>query len=343
MTNQKFFLHIGMHKSASSFLQRKVFTAENKIFSNYKLIVNKKERKKIQKIVINYNKKKISLKKAKMILKKITKNHSKVIISHESLIGYHFDGFKYLSDNYNSMEKLFNKPKYLILFRNQSDFLYSLWLHRIRKGIKITFSEFVTNKNFNNIKVKSPKNYATNYKIYDFNKLFKPYLKILNKRAFLFDIKRIKNSKDFNDIINSFLNETSFEFSKKKLSEKVNISREYELIYSYLFNTCRYMNKLILLSLIFIYKYVLFFIKSDKVNYKHEHFNRLSFFYFNIINFFLKKKLIGKNFLNEINLMKKKINKYYFNSNRTFYNKINVDNSSLLNSPHYYQKKLDKL
>ena len=40
MTNQKFFLHIGMHKSASSFLQEKVFTAENKIFSNYKLIIN---------------------------------------------------------------------------------------------------------------------------------------------------------------------------------------------------------------------------------------------------------------------------------------------------------------
>ena len=343
MTNQKFFLHIGMHKSASSFLQEKVFTAENKIFSNYKLIVNKKERKKIQKIVINYNKKKISLKKAKMILKKITKNHSKVIISHENLIGYHFDGFKYLSDNYNSMEKLFNKPKYLILFRNQSDFLYSLWLHRIRKGIKISFSEFVTSKNFNNLGIKKPKNYATNYKIYDFNKLFKQYLKILNKRAYFFNIKKIKNSKDFNNLINLFLNETRFTFSKKKLSEKVNISREYELTYFYLFNTCRYLNNLILLSLIFIYKYLLFFIKSNKMNYKHAHYNRLSFFYFDIINFFLKKKLIGKNFLNEIDLMKKKINKYYFNSNRAFYNKINVDNSSLLNSPHYNQKKLDKL
>ena len=61
------------------------------------------------------------------------------------------------------------------------------------------------------------------------------------------------------------------------------------------------------------------------MNYKHLYYNRLSFFYFDIINFFLKKKLIGKIFLNEIDLMKKKINKYYFNSNRTFYNKINVD------------------
>lgn len=322
MTNQKFFLHIGMHKSASTFLQRRVFTFKNKFFSNYKLIVKKKERKAISKIIVNYNKKKITLKKAKVNIKRITKNYSKVIISHENLIGYHFDGFKYLSDNYNSMEKLFNKPKYLILFRNQSDFLYSLWLHRIRKGIRISFSEFVTSKNFNNLGVKKPNNYATNYKIYDFNKLFKQYLKILNKRAYFFNIKKIKNTKDFNNLINLFLNETRFNFSKKKLSEKVNMAREYELTYFYLHITCRYLNNFILLSLVFIYKYLLFFIKSNKVNYKHVHYNRLSFFYFGIINFFLKKKLIGKNFLNDIDLMKKKINKYYFNSNRTFYNKI---------------------
>ena len=81
MTHQKFFLHIGMHKSASSFLQKKVFTVKNKFLSNYKLIVEKDERKAISKIVTDYGKKKISLKKAKVNIKKITKNYSKVIIS----------------------------------------------------------------------------------------------------------------------------------------------------------------------------------------------------------------------------------------------------------------------
>lgn len=329
MTHQRFFLHIGMHKSASKFLQSKVFSVKNKFFSNYKLIVKKKERTAISKIVSNYNEKKISLKKAKVNIKRITKNYPKVIISHENLLGYHFNGFKNLSENYNSMEKLFNKPKYLILFRDQPDFLYSLWLHRVRKGIKISFSEFVTNKNFTNLGVKKPKNYATNYKIYDFNKLFKQYLKILNKRAFLFNIKKIKKSKDFNNLINLFINETRFRFSVKKLNEKINISKEYELTYLYLFKTYRHINKFILLSIIFIYKYVLFFMKFDKMHYKHEYYNRLSFFYFDIINFFLKKKIIGKDFLNEIDLMKKKIRTYYIDSNRTFYNKINKKNKFL--------------
>ena len=323
MTHQKFFLHIGMHKSASSFLQRKVFTDENKFFSNYKLIVKKKERAAISKIVTDYSKKKISLKKAKVNIKKITKNYSKVIISHENLLGYHFSGFKDLSENYNSMEKLFDKPKYLILFRDQPDFLYSLWLHRVRKGIKISFSEFVTNKNFKNLRVKKTKNFVTNYKIYDFNKLFKPYLKILNKRAFFFNIKNIKNGKDFNNIINLFINEKKFKFPKKKLKEKVNFSRKYELIYFYLFKNARFINKLILLSIIFINKYILIFLKFDKMRYKHDHFSKISFFYFDMINFFLKRGLIGKNFLNEIDLMKKKIQKYYINSNRTFYKQIN--------------------
>ena len=220
------------------------------------------------------------------------------------------------------MEKLFNKPNYLILFREQHEFLYSLWLHRVRKGIKKTFCEFVSKENIGNRNIKKSKNFITNYKLYNFNKIFNPYLQIFKKRVYFLNIQKISNEKYFNEVISLFIKHRNFKLLRNKLNHKVNISREYELIYFYLFKKVRLINNFILISIILFYKYFLFFLKYEKLNYKHEHFNKATFKYFDIVNFLLKKKIIGKKFLNEIQLMKKIIKTYYMNSNRIFYKKI---------------------
>ena len=138
-----------------------------------------------------------------------------MIISHESLLGYHFYNFDDLKTNFNAMEKLFNKPNYLILFREQYEFLYSLWLHRVRKGIKKSFGEFVSNKKIENYNIKKSKNFLTNYKVYDFNTIFEPYLQILRKRAYFLNVKKISNEKYFNEIISLFVKKKMLGFWKK--------------------------------------------------------------------------------------------------------------------------------
>jgi len=314
-------IHIGMHKCGSTYLQEVFF---KKFKKDFFVITNPLRTKKINFIIDDVIKKKITLIVAKKKLKNFVKNKKKIILSNESMISYHFDNFKYTAERFKIMEKLFNKPRYLIVYRNQCDFLYSLWLHRIRKGLKKDFREFINCKRINyNKEVKSHK-YLTNYRIYDYNKIFYVYYKYCKKRTTFLDLQNFNNQKIFKNKIQKFLL-TRKVYNNANNTNKINISRKYELIYFFCFMHFKLLNSIILNIIKQIYQILLFFNLIKISKYKHQHFNLISNRYFEIIEAIYFKNLKNNkinSFLNKIKKEKIKITKFYKKKNIVFYKKI---------------------
>ena len=320
MIKQNFYIHVGMHKCASSFLQRYFFEKIGIQLKDFKIITRKEETKKIIKIIHELSEKNISIGNARKSLHKFVGNYQNVIISHESLMGYHFFEFNDAKKKFYSMEKLFLKPNYLIMYRIQSEFLYSLWLHRIRKGNKVNFYDFVNSK-IKNKKNLNPRRYLTNFKKYNYNKIFSAYLGLNNKRIVFINISEIKNKNIFIRKIEKFL-EIKNKIKEINLKKKINISRQYELAYLYMYKNFRLTNRLVLFILTLIYKSLRPFVNFKNLNYKFSHFNTISFLYLNIVTFLLENSFIGKKYLLDIDKAKNLINIYYKKSNNTFLKKI---------------------
>ena len=121
MNKKNFIIHIGLYKTGSTYLQKNFF--ENINDENY-FISTKWKNEKIVQNLIDLIKKKIDLETFNRELDKI--HESNIIISYEGLFGSFFDGFKDKNDRFDLMEKIFNKPKYIIGYRNQPDLLFHL-------------------------------------------------------------------------------------------------------------------------------------------------------------------------------------------------------------------------
>ena len=84
------------------------------------------------------------------------------------------------------MEDCFDKPNYIIAFRNQSSILKSSYFQSLRKGNKGSFVNYI-NKNIDHFDLKKKNSFleSTNYKCYDFNRIFKNYINIKSRTLFL--------------------------------------------------------------------------------------------------------------------------------------------------------------
>ena len=70
----------------------------------------------------------------------------KLIISEESFFGHQSNCFSDVEKRFKIMEDCFDKPNYIIAFRNQSSLLKSSYLQSLRKGNQDSFVNYVNKK-----------------------------------------------------------------------------------------------------------------------------------------------------------------------------------------------------
>ena len=213
-------IHIGLHKTGSSFLQTNLLNYKTKncfVDSRGVLGLN----------LLNYLIKPSNNQK-NYILNQLNKIEEKnIFITNENIFGHHYNGFIDAKKRFNLLEELFINPKYIIFFRNPSSLLYSQYFERLKAVHNITFEEYITldlKKLFKTdiFIVKNRKFFKTNYKILNYKKLFKNYINV-KERVLFVEYEKFFKEKKMN-ILNNFIGlnikldfDKKVNFSKKQL------------------------------------------------------------------------------------------------------------------------------
>lgn len=180
--NNKIILHIGLYKTASSFLQKmlsssdgkkyKSFTPENSpIFIKTLLQYLAEPDYKTKEYILNY----------------IYEERNKtIIISSERILGHPSNGYYLSTNRFKLLEELFKQPKYLIFFREPSSIIYSSYLQGKNSKLNLKLEKYI-NENIDKLKKNTPVNLSQNinYRLYDYNIIFKDYLNIKNRVIFV--------------------------------------------------------------------------------------------------------------------------------------------------------------
>jgi hypothetical protein len=203
------YFHIGLHKTGSTFLQKKVFPHLKDCFS-VSYFSNKKYFKEVENLQkfnpLNFKKKKIDN------LLKLKNKKKNILLSSEQFSGSgNFSQIAALNNFYNNfffIKKFFPKAKIILIIRNQKDIINSYYKDEVSRGLTLNFEKWVGN----NIK-----NNSLNYFKYDIlvSFLFKQFGKNNVIVGFFEEIFEDKFSvlKFFEKIF------------KKKFYKKINMSR----------------------------------------------------------------------------------------------------------------------
>lgn len=299
-TNPKIFIHIGFPKSGSSFLQKHlnlINKDDYKIFLNYSKVVQ---------LILEYFKaQNAGIKKE--ILNIIKNEKAKnIILSSEAFVDHQNNHFRDTSKRYQLLEELFNKPNYIIFYREPSAIIYSHFLQGLAKSNSLIFQNYIDeNKNdFKNKTHYSNMVQGLDYRIYNYNDILKDYLKIKNRVLFVnYDnFFKEKNS----DLLNNFIG-LDIEFN---WNNKINYSFK-KLIY------LEFYNKYLIYKLIKV-----FYLKINKFFYKFNNHREVSLKILVLIKFlnkFTQKKYLNKIDDNHQNLLKQ-IKDYHSKSYDEFKN-----------------------
>lgn len=112
-------LHVGLHKTATTFLQSSIFpNFENVVFHNKKLV-----------------------------LSNIPVNNKHILVSNEGMLGcpYFTNGLDYFEQFKNSIDYLlniFNRPKFIICFREPGSFINSCYKQYLHEGGTLDWNEY---------------------------------------------------------------------------------------------------------------------------------------------------------------------------------------------------------
>jgi hypothetical protein len=199
INEKKIILHIGLHKTGSTFIQNHLNLTND---DNYKIYIKKCP---IVILIIKYLKEPND-KNKEDILSIINKEERKnILISSEEIFEKPYDDFKDVSKRFNLLEELFKKPRYIIFFREPSSIIYSGYFQGLKKSHSLKFENFV-NKNINDDKNRNFYNHwarGLDYKIYNYNHILKDYLKIKD-RALLIEYEEFFKEKK-ESIFNNFI------------------------------------------------------------------------------------------------------------------------------------------
>ena len=179
---KQYYLHIGLHKTGSTFIQKKILekiSSENHHIITPSCKIN-------EKILDFIRTKDLNLKNnIQEYFEKIKK--PKIIYSCEALFGYMMNGYKDASLRFEILEELFRNPKYIIFYREPSEIIYSCYFQGLR-GLYLyeNFVEYST-KEIKFLHNEIPKNFSqgTNYKLFDYNELLKDYLAVKDRVLFV--------------------------------------------------------------------------------------------------------------------------------------------------------------
>ena len=231
-------------------------------------------------------------------------------------MGHQFFGFN-ASKRFKLLERLFNKPKYIIFFREPSSIIYSGYFQGLKKLHNLKFKNYIY-KNHNDLKSRNFRNLwsrGLDYKIFNYNKILRDFLKIQNRVLFIehetfFKDKKINKLKKFTKI--------NFKFN---WNLRINISPK-KLKYLEIYNK----------SLIFIItKFI--WLKINRNFFRKRKAVEISNQTLDLINFFIKftpieklKKLEDKH-----NNLLKQIKKYHSKNYSIFKNKLKSDHHIISN------------
>ena len=155
---QEIYLHIGPHKTASTYLQQHIFNQlEGLEYYGPTADITKKLHPK------NYN---ISDENAGPVnvdeLNSLAINN-KVLISSENWFGEHNLGYQNRFSNCDIIKKLIPAAKIIIIIRKQDDWLKSLYKQNIQKGSYFSFEDFVAKFGFDDNPFDVIDNYINNF------------------------------------------------------------------------------------------------------------------------------------------------------------------------------------
>ena len=253
-----------------------------------------------------------------------------IIIQSAGFYAHRHNGHSDFNKRFEILEKIFDKPKYIVIIRNQSTSILSQWQAGIKKRVKISLKEY-TNGEENFIKKQNILNCKeiTNYKMFDYNLFLDPYINLSNKkidkRAEFLVYEELKSQPNiFFKKLNNFIGIDELKFKiNLNYHNKSNPLEETNLL------GFIYFKKIHVLILTFIYQFYKIFkffgfnldIKPPYQNYKFEKtLNSFSMIYLNFLD-----KVIFKYFF------KNKLKSYYYDKeNRieeisNFYKSKNIE------------------
>jgi len=209
------FIHIGYHKTASTYLQKHFFP---KLPVNFIFLKDKKikdllqSRKFKKKTFLNWLKRKIKKKYG-------SKNYSLTIISQEQLSG-HAHGNKKINPKIvaQNLKTAFPRAKILIVIRNQLDYLLSIYAYRIAvKGYEIrSLNQFLKEEGKQGL-----------FKKLEYDRLVKEYLTLFTKKnVLLLPMEMLKNSpQQFQQKITDFIDLPFFPLKTKIVNPSTNLKQ----------------------------------------------------------------------------------------------------------------------
>jgi len=296
-------LHIGLYKTGSTFIQSHLRSVK---LDDYNIFLHDSEIVKLLDKYLNNPNTKIKQKILNIIQ---NENSKKILISSEAIFGHQFNHFKDFSIRFQLLEELFNQPMYIIFFREPSSMIYSGFFQGLQKSYSLKFENYINenkndlfNKNFYNHFVR-----GLDYKIYNYNNIFKDYLNIQNRVLFVEYEKFFKEKNA--DVFNKFTGlNVPFNFEKKKNQSLKN------LIYYDFY------------SKFFFFKYIkIIWLQLNKFFFKYKKVRDVSLRLIVLINFLIK--ITPKKYIKEIDekhiKLLDEIKNYHSKDYREFKNKIN--------------------
>jgi hypothetical protein len=177
---QKIFIHMGLHKTASTFLQKKFFISySNK--SGY--IQIRKDARNFLDYTLNCNDIDFSANHARKIFEKEinaeTINQTTLTMSDEQFCGSPWNDAKDRARYFDRLNAVFPNAFYIVVFRNQEDIVKSLYLQYVKTGGSANWQQFFCYKRHPlEFSRKSYLNYG-NYLNYIFTKIDSSRIKCL--------------------------------------------------------------------------------------------------------------------------------------------------------------------
>lgn len=141
------YIHLGLHKTATTFLQKYFF----KIYSKECGYIDiRKKTPLFLEYILHSNDLDFDYTKAQELFKNEAyrdKNSSKIItLSDEQFCGSPWNNAKDRKRYLDRLNSVFSDAKYIIVFRRQEDIVHSLYLQYIKSGGTTTFTQFLTYK-----------------------------------------------------------------------------------------------------------------------------------------------------------------------------------------------------
>jgi hypothetical protein len=277
--NKEIFLHVGMHKTGSTFLQQDIFPRLNNIYITgtktrsirYDYLYEKDPFRKLALKFSLCNHLFLKLENERQVIDNFIGELivNKILFTSESFVGTMFENYRDHLLFTSTIKKIFPEAKIIIIFRRQDDWLESVYKQTLHSGLSASINQFLNYRNGIFEQSSHGSYFGVNIDIhyYDWTHFIKNYIANFGEKNVLaLPYEMLKYSqKEFLDRLYDFMKVEPY------YPERVSYSnRGYSLISSYI---AFFMNKFLgyngrVRLRIFLQKYLdkIFYIKHEFIN-----------------------------------------------------------------------------